>query len=228
MGASWYEITDEMFRSFHKIDRELYSILVFELGHEHFESVEILALWIWLERSGFKNVVQKILSLPINVINELAVDAITCLKCIKDATSPCEVGLTQRVIGKQFSLRFLHENRVKASRGVQDAVAEVCAKALKDLVLVPEEERTMFATFSKGYPVSEGEVRRFFTKVLGNCIECIHMQAVKPQEEQPLYARVVFFDPTHIDLILNGEHKAKFTINGKHVWMRRFVPPQKH
>lgn len=232
MGASRCEITDEMFRNFHTIDRKVYSILVFELGHDPFESVQTIALWIWLERTGFNNVVQKVLSLPRNLIKELAVEAMACLKYInKDATLQCcEISLTQQTVGERFSPKFLLDNRVEASRGVQEVVAEVCVKALEDLMVVPppREGRTMFATFSKGYPVSEQEIRGFFTEVLGDCIESVHMQAVKPpQAHQPLYARIIFFNPAAIDFILNGNHMAKFTINGKHVWMRKFVPPSR-
>ncbi|KAL0315848.1 UNVERIFIED_CONTAM: hypothetical protein Sradi_5463000 [Sesamum radiatum] len=81
----------------------------------------------------------------------------------------------------------------------------------------------MFATFSKGYPVTETEVRQFFTRMFGNCIESFHMQEVGP-DEQALYARIVFHRPSFIQVILNGDTKAKFTINGKHVWMRQFIP----
>lgn len=84
-------------------------------------------------------------------------------------------------------------------------------------------DRTMFVTFSKGYPVSETEVRLFFTRLFGNCIESFHMQEVRP-DEQSLYAKIVFVRATFIRSILNGVGKAKFTINGKHVWMRKFVP----
>ncbi|KAL3625301.1 hypothetical protein CASFOL_030755 [Castilleja foliolosa] len=83
--------------------------------------------------------------------------------------------------------------------------------------------RTMFVTFSKGYPVAEAEVREFFTWLFGNCIESLYMQEVEPNE-QALYARIVFLKPTYIQFILNGQGKAKFSINGKHVWMRQFVP----
>ncbi|KAL3623596.1 hypothetical protein CASFOL_032412 [Castilleja foliolosa] len=83
--------------------------------------------------------------------------------------------------------------------------------------------RTMFVTFSKGYPVAEAEVREFFTRLFGNCIESLYMQEVEP-DEQALYARIVFVKPSYIQFILNGEGKAKFSINGKHVWMRQFVP----
>lgn len=83
--------------------------------------------------------------------------------------------------------------------------------------------RTMFATFSKGYPVTEAEVMQFFTRIFGNCIESLTMQEVGPGE-QALYARVVFRSQRYVQVILNGETKAKFTINGKHVWIRQFVP----
>lgn len=85
-------------------------------------------------------------------------------------------------------------------------------------------DRTMFVTFSKGYPVTENEVRQFFTRLFGNCIESFHMQEVGRPEEQSLYAKIVFLRSSFIRSILNGVGKAKFTINGKHVWMRKFVP----
>ncbi|KAL2534349.1 Uncharacterized protein Adt_07700 [Abeliophyllum distichum] len=59
---------------------------------------------------------------------------------------------------------------------------------------VPPEDRTMFVTFSRGYPVAEREVRHFFSTNFGDCIESFHMQEVRPHE-QPLYARVVFLKP---------------------------------
>lgn len=88
-------------------------------------------------------------------------------------------------------------------------------------------ERTMFVTFSKGYPVSEEEVTRYFVRIFGNCIESFHMQEVR-RNEQALYARIVFHSPSFIHSILNGLLKAKFNINGKHVWMRQFVPKPRY
>ncbi|OWM70147.1 uncharacterized protein LOC116195259 [Punica granatum] len=87
---------------------------------------------------------------------------------------------------------------------------------------VPQDERTIFLTFSKGYPLSENEVRDFFTRRYGNCFEAIHMQEVSPSE-QALYARLVVRSASSIDVVLNGRSKAKFSINGKHVWARKYV-----
>ncbi|KAJ1439044.1 hypothetical protein SESBI_02822 [Sesbania bispinosa] len=88
---------------------------------------------------------------------------------------------------------------------------------------VPADDRTLLVTFSKGYHVEELEVRRFFTMAYGDCIEALHMQEVQPNE-QPFFALIVFHQTCTIDIVLRGATKAKFSINGKHVWARKFVP----
>ncbi|KAK9154418.1 hypothetical protein Sjap_001898 [Stephania japonica] len=45
--------------------------------------------------------------------------------------------------------------------------------------LAMQQERAMFMTFSRGYPVSEAEVRDYFTRNYGDCIESFHMEEVK-------------------------------------------------
>ncbi|KAL0541038.1 hypothetical protein IC582_021068 [Cucumis melo] len=87
---------------------------------------------------------------------------------------------------------------------------------------IPADQRTIFLTFSKGYPISEDEVRDFFGRRYGDFIESIHMQEAHPPE-QPLYARLVVKTESYIDLVLEARTKAKFSINGKHVWARKYV-----
>ncbi|XP_019164516.1 PREDICTED: uncharacterized protein LOC109160698 isoform X1 [Ipomoea nil] len=87
----------------------------------------------------------------------------------------------------------------------------------------PKDVRTMFATFSKGYPVFETELWGYFNRMFGDCVESISMQVVKPNE-QSLFALVVFTSSAIVDLVLRGLAKAKFTIKGKNVWMRKFIP----
>ncbi|XP_010068858.2 uncharacterized protein LOC104455833 [Eucalyptus grandis] len=99
---------------------------------------------------------------------------------------------------------------------------ETSYSQIEDDAGVPPDERTIFLTFSKGYPIPENEVREYFTRRFGNFIEELHMQEVPP-EEQALYARVVVRPASLIDTILSSRSKAKFTINGKHVWARRYV-----
>ncbi|KAF5729533.1 hypothetical protein HS088_TW21G01700 [Tripterygium wilfordii] len=87
---------------------------------------------------------------------------------------------------------------------------------------VQPDDRTIFLTFSKGYPISENEVKEFFTGMIGDCLESIYMQEV-PAGEQPLYARLVVPSESVIEAVLDGRSKAKFSINGKHVWARKYV-----
>ncbi|KAF5733779.1 hypothetical protein HS088_TW16G00219 [Tripterygium wilfordii] len=98
----------------------------------------------------------------------------------------------------------------------------------RDRTVVEEEEvvqpddRTIFLTFSKGYPISENEVKDFFTGMIGDCIESIYMQEVSVGE-QPLYAKLVVQSQSVIEAVLDGRTKAKFSINGKHLWARKYV-----
>lgn len=254
-----FVVTQEEVNLFHAIDRELYTILAILLCRDPVESMQVMALWLWLEREGFRNVVKRMLSLPLILINELADETVTCLNCINGTlfsflSESHDIPLLQAFMAEEISIQFFHENRQRAAEGVTKAGNTVCIKALGDIIIqaiqrniahqnstpanqsqvmlsppnirhqppVPPPDRTMFLTFSKGYPVHEFEVRHFFTRAYGDCIESLQMQEVQPCE-QALFARVVFYSATTIEAILNGMSKAKFTINGKHVWVRKFV-----
>ncbi|XP_015889009.3 uncharacterized protein LOC107423877 [Ziziphus jujuba] len=295
-------VSQEEFKLFHAIDRELYSLLVIKLWRDPAESMQIIALLMWLERTGFPNVIKKMISLPYILINELADEAVSCLNCINNNTTTTthtdnifinntttiDIPLIQCLMEKEVSLQFFHQNRLHANQEIKRILKEVCIRALKDIMqqsinernkastsqtqsphmdnilscvsansfhqlhpsslqvvqaasgfgrvgpvvgigggggdhVVPAEERTMFVTFSKGYPVYEWEVREFFTRGYGDCIESLQMQEVQPNE-QSLFARIVFHSASTIEMVLDGLSKAKFTINGKHVWVRKFVP----
>ncbi|KZV18985.1 hypothetical protein F511_27087 [Dorcoceras hygrometricum] len=285
-------VTLEESKIFQKIDRQLYTILAMNLRRNPFDCLQIMGLWLWFERNGYSNAISKILSQPMLVINELADEAIACLKCMDCAQFPLQfeaigIPLTQIIMQRNVSLKFFHLLRFTAPSEIQTLITEVYVPVLSDIMekalyggfgenlndiqmgmqghavtssnstMVhssndvqlmqsfsnvnnhgdsppPQSnggqaneqalyERTMFATFSKGYPVSESEIRQFFTKVYGNCVESVHMQEVRV-DQQALYARVVFVTPAFIESVLSGMSKAKFSINGKHVWMRKFVP----
>lgn len=284
-----YTVTLDEFKLFHGIDRSLYLILIRNLVRDPLESLYIMGLWLWLERAGFSHFISKILSLPPFLINELADEAVTCLRCTNPqlpfSSESTEIPLTHSLVKKDISLHFFHEHHLTAFKEIENLVRGVCIPSLSDIVEkehyakfvqssmncqmmmpshaastssansvrepssydnlvmqslgfvsdsppsrgkaraneVSRNERTMFVTFSKGYPVTESEVRQFFGRLFGNCIESFHMQEVKA-DEQSLYAKIVFTRPSFIQSILNGVGKAKFTINGKHVWMRKFVP----
>ncbi|XP_047312912.1 uncharacterized protein LOC124916226 [Impatiens glandulifera] len=85
-----------------------------------------------------------------------------------------------------------------------------------------QHERTVFLTFSKGYPVTESQLREYFIRRFGEIIEDLIMQDV-PQDEQPLYARMLVHSSNQVELVLGGQNRVKFTINGKHVYGRKYV-----
>ncbi|XP_061363183.1 uncharacterized protein LOC133306789 [Gastrolobium bilobum] len=88
---------------------------------------------------------------------------------------------------------------------------------------VTVDDRTIFMTFSKGYPISESEIRDFFSRRYGYIVEDLYMQEVQPPE-QPLYARLVV-RPEAINVIdhfFEATSRVKFAINGKHIWARRY------
>ncbi|KAK4432805.1 hypothetical protein Salat_1042700 [Sesamum alatum] len=307
MDGAIEEVTLDEFKLFYGLDRELYIILVRDLCRNPSECLQIMGLWLWLERGGICNVISKILSLTPFMINGLADEALTCLNLINNkfpvSSEAADIPLTHSIVKTDISLQYFLENRRTVFHEVQSLVSDVYIPALSDIMEIarhggfgegstqtqvqtppiaasvpsasqaratpstanqtmatpssanqkrslsslvdslvrslanlsiegeprprgnenPKYARTMFATFSKGYPVTETEVRQFFTRMFGNCIESFHMQEVGP-DEQALYARIVFHRPSFIQVILNGDSKAKFTINGKHVWMRQFIP----
>ncbi|XP_009147908.1 uncharacterized protein LOC103871416 [Brassica rapa] len=100
----------------------------------------------------------------------------------------------------------------------------VAEEAESEEVVVLADDRTVFLTFSKGYPISESEVMVYFTRIFGEVIETILMQEVE-ENEQPLFARMVLKMEcaSKMDDIVGPGNKRKFTIDGKHVWARKYV-----
>ncbi|KAL7187410.1 hypothetical protein ACSBR1_037477 [Camellia fascicularis] len=86
-------------------------------------------------------------------------------------------------------------------------------------IKVPENDRTMFLTFSRGYPVSESEVKELFTGCFGDCVDNVDMDESN-LVDQPLFARMLVRGVSIVDDILKGSSIAKFRINGKHVWAK--------
>ncbi|XP_008803839.1 uncharacterized protein LOC103717295 [Phoenix dactylifera] len=87
----------------------------------------------------------------------------------------------------------------------------------------PEEQRSMFITFSKGYPISREDISDFFKTRYGPCVETVMIEKA-PASNQPLYGRLVFTSIAMIAVVLNGQQTAKFRIKGKHLWARMYLP----
>ncbi|CAJ2649960.1 hypothetical protein L195_g041873 [Trifolium pratense] len=282
-------LSHEDFLLFHQMDRDLYSILVNNLSRDPLESMQLLSLWLWLERVGFRSVVKNIMALPVILINEIADESTICLSylvntnnntCLIPSLSPAsesnEIPLLQSIVKEEITLKLFLENRATVIQGIESTKQDICLKALSDIMqeammrdmaermvehnnllfgslgpanlqfgsvggsgiagaIIPQQiynngggfvapdDRTLFVTFSKGYRVEEWEVRNFLTMTFGDCIENFKFQETA-NNEQPLFARIVFHNVSTIQMILGGASKVKFTINGKHVWARKFVP----
>ncbi|XP_038971344.1 uncharacterized protein LOC120104398 [Phoenix dactylifera] len=87
----------------------------------------------------------------------------------------------------------------------------------------PEDQRSMFITFSRGHPISKEDILEFFTGRFGPCIDMIMIERA-PMGGQPMYGRVVFSSTSMIAVVLNGQRTAKFIIKGKHLWARIYIP----
>ncbi|OVA05969.1 hypothetical protein BVC80_1707g74 [Macleaya cordata] len=348
MASSIFLTIDDL-KTFHTIDRELYTRLVIDLGRDLMQSMEMIALWIWLEEVGYPNLILKMQTLPNQIINAIAEEAQLCLHCIASRTPPLPptdsisylpVTLTL-MEGNSISLEYLFQNRERAVMKILTTVNTVCTNVFNDIVqqvlslsnqapnlnlnnniirnnitntevnpnlnlvgpglgpgpegqllqpivfgsgiiavptlgtatgvyggasgkiigtgesslsaqstlnpmaepynpmnvvigsneiveeeVIPPEDRTMFITFSRGYPILEQEVRDFFNRRYGECVEDIRMQKVE-ENKQPLFAHVVFYTASKMSEILEGKQKVKFTIDGRHILARRHEPKRK-
>ncbi|KAM5556130.1 hypothetical protein ABKV19_023825 [Rosa sericea] len=81
------------------------------------------------------------------------------------------------------------------------------------------QDRTIFLTFSRGFPIAENKLREFFTRRFGEIIDVICMQEAK----EPLYARLVLHSASSIPVVLGGKSTVQFCIDGRHVRARKFV-----
>ncbi|KAL9271028.1 hypothetical protein AKJ16_DCAP16764 [Drosera capensis] len=336
------QVSDEEFLIFHTSDRQLFGRMVFSVGCDISDSMQVIAFWIWLERSTGKYLVEKILTMSDLLIGTLINESLLCIKSAESEVFPygndahgCHIPFLQGLTMKDISCRYFHDNRVTMLKSIQNIVQDVCYRAFHEIIPVavsqpphdrvliensvvhgnkilyprdhlcgldyrldynirigdlnvpvfppnhmlpsldggegssessghplsfgptsfnpkpqvpphieltefmrmmrvndttegekrelPLDDRTIFLTFSKGYPISADEVREFFTRAFGDVIEALYMQDVS-EEEQALYARLVVRDPKTMEEILGGrECKMKFSINGKHVWARKYV-----
>ncbi|KAM0935556.1 hypothetical protein DsansV1_C29g0213091 [Dioscorea sansibarensis] len=86
-----------------------------------------------------------------------------------------------------------------------------------------EDHRSLFITFSKGLPLRREEIAEYFNKKLGCFVERVMMERT-PVGVTPMYGRIVFVIEALIDVLLNGENIIKFSIKGRQVWGRKYIP----
>lgn len=156
-------VTQEEFKIFHNIDRVLYSRLVFNLNRELAESMQVMALWLWLERSRHVgNLVNKMLSFPDTLINGLADEALLCLNCIENdqfhlSFSTSDIPLIHFLGNTGLSLQFFHENRHFIGPAVSKIVTEVCLRAFDDISQQAEKLKSKGVDKNKGVGKIRGQ-----------------------------------------------------------------------
>ncbi|CAN6270532.1 unnamed protein product [Urochloa humidicola] len=105
--------------------------------------------------------------------------------------------------------------------------AELAAPYRLRAAATPEEEeeegRSLFITFSKGYPLTREEVEEFFTERWGNCVAKVMMEKAPPGE-LPTYGRVLFRRAATTAAVLGGRPLVKLMVNGRRLWARKYVP----
>ncbi|XP_071686874.1 uncharacterized protein [Rutidosis leptorrhynchoides] len=230
--------------------RELYATLVYDLWRDPIDAIQMIAIWIWLGQAitGLPNrLTLMILTLPSQLINKIGDEALSIWACIDNVHMLLTMNfrLTNILLKKEMPIELFCKYREFSIAGINDVVTVVCANCLKDIWdgaiarnaymeflhkkkkssrdESEPDERTLFVTFSRGYPVAEWEVTKFLTGLFGDCIESFYMEEVA-EGEHALFAKIVLNHTSYVNLVLSGHKTAKFTINGRHVWMRKFIP----
>ncbi|CAN1761093.1 hypothetical protein LINPERHAP1_LOCUS7784 [Linum perenne] len=87
-----------------------------------------------------------------------------------------------------------------------------------------DDDKTLFLTFSMGFPVTKDEVVELFTRKYGegSVVSVMMQENVVCGEQQTLFAKMMMRSVTVVDEVLGGNRIAKFRINGKHIWARKY------
>ncbi|EEE51397.1 hypothetical protein OsJ_32457 [Oryza sativa Japonica Group] len=91
---------------------------------------------------------------------------------------------------------------------------------------LPEDYRSLFITFSRGYPIRQDDIINFFNSLYGPCVESVMVEKAAAGQ-LPVYGRVVLRCPSMIPVVLDGQQTAKYMIKGRHLWARIYVPSSK-
>ncbi|XP_057418098.1 uncharacterized protein LOC130712281 [Lotus japonicus] len=132
-------ITTKELHLFYKIDRDVFSFLIFNLGHDLTQSLLVMALWMWLENIGYPCLIPKVLSLPDIIVNALVNESVTCLNCLEtdNPTIPSDGGLPlmQQLMQRNISIQIFNLKRHTAIAGIKSILTNTCARIFKDVLL---------------------------------------------------------------------------------------------
>lgn len=101
--------------------------------------------------------IRRMLSLPLALLNELADETVTCLKCVENdnylfVNGNDQINLLLEILSTRVSLRFFHEHRITVVNGVSKIIATVCLRAFNDIL------RRVLLEKAAGYEVGESSM----------------------------------------------------------------------
>ncbi|KAL8231992.1 hypothetical protein R6Q57_001770 [Mikania cordata] len=183
------KISKDEYQIFYKGERSLIRILLVSNHREVVESTLVIGFLLWLERERYtssKLARMFVNSLSLNVINQVADEVGICINFMKKNVNnkSCNISHLQCFLDrKSIHLEDLYYNGDSIFQEVSCIANDVSDKAFDDILepfikhgeirvthprmkanVVPPDDRTIFLTFSKGYPLSQNEIIRYFTR----------------------------------------------------------------
>ncbi|CDY67562.1 BnaA10g29910D [Brassica napus] len=282
-SSSTISTTREEFNTFHLYNRALFSRLVITLRRDIRQSYQVMSFLLYLETIApfLRNLIADFASLPDAVVNMVADEVVTCMRCLSFDDFPAFVTHLRRsilspeipyitgVTRGYLTLIFVHNNRENIFFEMKKHLTRVCVRAFEDIWVRAEmynreienrekamaemsqlgfssavqnggsrtrrfssrranaDNRTIFLTFSRGYPIAKAEVYAYFTRRFGGIVEAIRMGGAEVNE-QTLYATMELSSASRVpDILIEGVYMTKYIINGKHAWARKFIPSRK-
>ncbi|XP_027183743.1 uncharacterized protein LOC113782028 [Coffea eugenioides] len=159
------KITDEQFNVFHSMERQLYSHLIFDLGRDPEQSMQVIGFWMWLELviCTKKDLVIQLLKLPIKELKEVANESVVCLRCMGSEILPFadgnfELVLLPKLVLQNIRLELLHEYRLTVINEVRRRVRDVCLRAFKNILEKVVDDKFCGGSGSISTTASPGEL----------------------------------------------------------------------
>ncbi|KAJ6722655.1 hypothetical protein OIU74_007284 [Salix koriyanagi] len=229
--------------------RPVVLVRMIHFGIEVGVAMKVMAFWIWLETQGFREIMRKILLHDdrfLTLVAKEAEDILSFLKQLSTNPIPPELMRFTPKLARHFlSLSIILADKEKALKEVKKSGSEKDGVAAKPIApyggskLSPsakewnplteraaEETRCLFLTFSNGYPLTEIQISRFFRMNYGSCVERVYVHRPEPKDQNltPLFGKVVFTASYIPAMILDGKTEAKFWVDAKPLWGKRFEP----
>ncbi|KAL2492429.1 Uncharacterized protein Adt_28057 [Abeliophyllum distichum] len=90
-----------------------------------------------------------------------------------------------------------------------------------------DEDRSLYITFSHGFPLSPRQIHFYFTWLYGDCLERVYVHHQRNMTAPPCFGRIVFkkwwwWLP---ESILMGQEQVRFhNVFGRSLWCKKFQP----